>query len=89
MLKKIKFKLQQPELIFLFSDFNRPNDWNNDIALLKLDRPVTFNDKVSPLCLPDQNVCFKEGKTKCRLFFFKNGKKSFSNLQFNSQEYHA
>ena len=42
-------------------DFNRPHDWNNDIALLKLDRPVTFNDKISPLCLPAENVCFKEG----------------------------
>ena len=45
-------------------DFNRPADWNNDIALLKLDRPVKFNDKISPLCLPSENVCFKEGTRK-------------------------
>lgn len=24
----------------------------NDIALLKLEKPVTFNDKIQPICLP-------------------------------------
>lgn len=44
------------------SEFNRPYDYSNDIALLQLDSPVEFNEKLSPLCIPDENVCFKEGK---------------------------
>ena len=44
------------------SEFNRPYDYSNDIALLQLDSPVEFNEKLSPLCIPDEDVCFKEGK---------------------------
>ena len=63
----------------IFLEFNRPQDWNNDIALLKLDKPVKFNDKISPLCLPSENVCFKEGKKSPRgpplnIFLFDNWK---------------
>jgi hypothetical protein len=42
-------------------EFNRPYDYSNDIALLQLDSPVEFNEKLSPLCIPDEDVCFKEG----------------------------
>jgi len=31
-----------------------PRDSSNDIMLLKLERPLTFNDAVSPVCLPRQ-----------------------------------
>jgi len=31
-----------------------PRDSSNDIMLLKLERPLTFNDGVSPVCLPPQ-----------------------------------
>ena len=34
----------------------------NDIALLKLDKQITFNDKVNAICLPDKQTNFPEGK---------------------------
>ena len=39
---------------------------NNDIALLKLSRPVRVTDHVSVICLPDDDVIFPEG-TQCQL----------------------
>ena len=29
---------------------------NNDVAILKLQTPLTFNDKVQPACLPDASL---------------------------------
>lgn len=29
--------------------------YDNDIALLKLRRPIIYSDQVSPVCLPEQN----------------------------------
>ena len=37
---------------------------NNDIALLKLSRPVMFNDKIQPICLPRQGEAPAVG-SKC------------------------
>ena len=37
---------------------------NNDIALLKLSRPVMFNDKIQPICLPNQGEAPAVG-SKC------------------------
>ena len=31
-----------------------PRESSNDIMLLKLERPLTFNEAVSPVCLPTQ-----------------------------------
>lgn len=31
-------------------------DFNNDIALIKLSSPITFNESVMPLCLPAQGA---------------------------------
>ncbi|CAG5110821.1 Oidioi.mRNA.OKI2018_I69.chr2.g5179.t1.cds [Oikopleura dioica] len=47
--------------IITHPEFNRPQDYNNDVALLKLETPVHFSDNISPLCLPDEKVCMKEG----------------------------
>ncbi|XP_058975884.1 trypsin-1-like [Musca domestica] len=38
-----------------------PNTIANDVALLKLESPVPFNDKIRPVCLPDANQNF-DGK---------------------------
>merc|ERR1711936_730082 len=37
--------------ITLHENYN-PNNINNDVAILKLKTPLTFNDKVRPACLP-------------------------------------
>ncbi|XP_037088976.1 phenoloxidase-activating factor 3-like [Pollicipes pollicipes] len=40
-------------------DYSKPNRYWNDIALLRLDRPVSKNAGVSPICLP-----FGEARTR-------------------------
>ena len=51
---------------------------NNDIALLKLSRPVMFNNKVQPICLPRQgeepavgSKCYITGNISLLLVIFK------------------
>jgi len=51
--------------ITLHENYN-PNTINNDIAILKLKTPLTFNDKVKPACLPaatltPSGVCVASG----------------------------
>ena len=36
---------------------------NNDIALLELERPATFNRRVKPVCLPQPNQAPAPGTT--------------------------
>jgi len=54
-------------------NYNRPSSINNDIALIKLDRPVQFNKYIQPVCLPTTtqrpavgDICYISGwgKTK-------------------------
>lgn len=42
----------KPELTTPHPEYNKPKRFQNDIALIKLDRPVIENDYVSPICLP-------------------------------------
>ncbi|KAI2656420.1 Chymotrypsin-like protease CTRL-1 [Labeo rohita] len=42
-------------------DFNKPVDFNNDIALLKLSSPVKMTAYVSPICLPSSFTSIRPG----------------------------
>jgi len=37
-------------------------EMSNDVMLLKLERPLTFNDAVSPVCLPSQFKSIASGR---------------------------
>ncbi|KAJ8354957.1 hypothetical protein SKAU_G00225240 [Synaphobranchus kaupii] len=39
------------------------NNYNNDIALIKLSEPITFNKFVMPLCLPADDSKYQTGKS--------------------------
>nr|XP_020466500.1 complement C1r-A subcomponent-like [Monopterus albus] len=43
--------------------YNNPNnvDYNNDIALIKLQDPVTFNASIMPICLPPEGAAYETG----------------------------
>jgi len=40
------------EQVIFHPDYNKPHNFMNDIALLKLDREVEYNDNTQPICLP-------------------------------------
>ncbi len=50
--------------VIMRGDYGWDHTYNNDIALLKMVRPVIFNTRIAPVCLPDQGVQVQEG-TKC------------------------
>ena len=37
-------------------------EMSNDVMLLKLERPLTFSDEVSPICLPSQFKSIASGR---------------------------
>ena len=50
-----------------------PESLNNDIALIMLEKPVSFNNYIQPICLPSVNekiqygkVCYVSGKWRQR-----------------------
>ncbi|XP_034025158.1 transmembrane protease serine 13a [Thalassophryne amazonica] len=53
----------QVSKILLNENYNNQTQ-DMDIALLKLKTPVTFNDKIQPVCLPTFDQVFQHG-TKC------------------------
>ena len=67
--KKITKIILHPKFKTADPTKNRPiSAWAYDIALMKLDSPVTFNDNVRPACLPDplnqvvsSSICFAAG----------------------------
>lgn len=44
--------------------WNTPTMFDYDIAVLQLAEKIIFTDEVSPICLPQKDVCFTEG-TPC------------------------
>ncbi|XP_034466935.1 complement component 1, r subcomponent isoform X1 [Hippoglossus hippoglossus] len=49
--------------VHIHPDYNNPNhvDYNNDIALIKLQDPITFDSSVMPICLPAQDATYVTG----------------------------
>jgi len=45
-----------PVDVIIHPQYNKPNRFNNDIALIKLDRAIVETDFVSPICLPIPTV---------------------------------
>ena len=57
---------------YIHEDFNKDSKFNNDIALLRLNRPVIFNTYVQPICMPEDATpagkrCVIAGKHCCDL----------------------
>lgn len=48
----------------IFHPSYNPSNYDYDLALVKLSRKATINDRVKTACLPDQNTDFSNG-TKC------------------------
>ncbi|XP_035528551.1 complement C1r subcomponent-like [Morone saxatilis] len=46
--------------IHIHPEYNNPNglDFNNDIALIKLRDPITFNSSIMPVCLPAEGATY-------------------------------
>ena len=46
--------------IHIHPEYNNPNglDYNNDIALIKLQDPITFNSSIMPICLPAEGATY-------------------------------
>ncbi|XP_065813950.1 ovochymase [Labrus bergylta] len=49
--------------VHIHPDYNNPNniDYNNDIALIKLQNPLTFNSSIMPICLPGDDATYVTG----------------------------
>lgn len=49
--------------IHVHPEYNNPNyvDYNNDIALIKLNVTLTFDSSVMPVCLPEPGATYDTG----------------------------
>ncbi|XP_076592861.1 complement C1r-A subcomponent-like [Chaetodon auriga] len=62
----VKALLRSPALaasIHIHPEYNNPSglDFNNDIALIKLQEPITFNSSIMPICLPAEGAPYVTG----------------------------
>ena len=60
--------------VYVNQQYNRGAKYDNDVALLRLKRPVVMNNFVQPICMPRDPIsagarCVVAGKKKC---MFKN-----------------
>ncbi|XP_041917768.1 haptoglobin [Alosa sapidissima] len=46
--------------VFLHPGFQNTSDWDNDLALIRLKRPVTFSESVMPVPLPERGDDLEE-----------------------------
>ncbi|XP_023152358.2 complement C1r-A subcomponent-like [Amphiprion ocellaris] len=49
--------------LYIHPGYKNPDllNYNNDIALMKLDQPITFDSSVMPLCLPAEGATYDTG----------------------------
>lgn len=52
--------------IFMHEEYSTPSQFDKDIAVLKLNRPIPFDKYVGTVCLPDKNAPVPVG-TKCHI----------------------
>lgn len=45
-------------------------NYDNDIALIQLEKPILYNADVMPLCLPPQDAELTSGLTGYRIFSY-------------------
>lgn len=52
-----------PASIHIHPEYSNPDlmDFNNDIALIKLQNPLTFSKSVMPVCLPEEGSTLATG----------------------------
>ena len=70
-------QVRRASKLIVHSAYNKPSLINNDIALIKLDKPALLNSHVSTVCLPSSNVnvslestCFITGVFPKKSYFF-------------------
>ncbi|KAB1272837.1 Prothrombin [Camelus dromedarius] len=54
-------KISMLEKIYIHPRYNWRDNLDRDIALLKLRKPITFNDYIHPVCLPDKETANQVG----------------------------
>lgn len=55
-------KMFSVDQMHLHHKYHYPTKLNNDIGLIKLKKPVVFNNFIQPICLPDLNEKLPYGK---------------------------
>ena len=82
-LESLKYIERKVQSIYVHPKFNDKNKFWNDICLLRLDRPISYQYNIQPICLPCQvegNLIY--GSFSYETFFFGGGVVCFSNPTF-------
>eukprot|EP00794_Sanderia_malayensis_P000457 gene457-1099_t len=73
-------QIKQVVKLYRHSNFN-PSTFDSDVALLKLDSPVTITDYVIPICLPYEDDDFKLLKTDASVMLSGWGSKNLRQVE--------